>query len=186
MITIRQIERLWAAKLYRRLVRDCTAARPEASLRLEADLAGRCTAAAVAMVRLEELNRRPAPVFDLLRRAVVAGQSADGGWGDAASTAMCLRALSVAGDAAAAVERGIGYLHNLQRDDGLWHADPYLTALALLHLTADSRLRERCDDLHLHAAADWLDFHPAKLDAEARRLWSRTSVRCRGGIAIPS
>ncbi len=187
MITIRQIERLWEAKRFRRLMRDCTAARPEASLRLETDLANRPAAAAMAVVRLAELNCRTAPIFDHLAASVRAGQEADGGWGDAPTTALCLRALTVAGDPGGAAGRGVTFLRNLQRDDGLWPAgpvrrmsgDPYLTAFTLLHLTADARLRDACGDVRLDAAANWLDFNPGRLDAETRRLWGRVGVRCR-------
>lgn len=187
MITIRQIERLWKDKKFKRLMRDCTAARPEASLRLETDLANRLAAAAMAVVRLDELNRQTAPVFDLLLAAVLSGQEADGGWGDAPTTALCLRALAIAGGPVEAIGRGIEFVHNLQREEGLWPAgplkwvpgDPYLTAFALLHLTADARLRGFVDRLNLDAAADWLDFNPGRLDAETGRLWGRVGSRCR-------
>ena len=187
MITIRQIERLWKDKKFKRLMRDCTVARPEASLRLETDLANRLAAAAMAVVRLDELNRQTAPVFDLLLAAVLSGQEADGGWGNAPTSALCLRALATAGGPVEAIARGIDFLSNLQREEGLWPAgplkrmpgDPYLTAFTLLHLTAEARLRGIADCLDLDAAADWLDFNPGRLDTETRRLWGRVGSRCR-------
>ena len=57
MITVRQMERLWGGKAYEKLFRELLAARPEASLRLEVELGRSIPAAALAIIRLDELSQ---------------------------------------------------------------------------------------------------------------------------------
>src|SRR3954462_8456496 len=93
MQTVRQIQRLWDAKQYPRLARELMAARPEASLRAEAELANRIAVAAMGILRLDELNQAHAKLCRQLPHNVMLGQDADGGWGDAMTTSLCVRAL---------------------------------------------------------------------------------------------
>src|SRR5215216_947988 len=93
MQTVRQIERFFSAKQYTRLARDLLLARPESSARLLAELAQPAPAAALALIRLDELHQAHHPLSQRLLRTILSSQEADGGWGDPVSTAVCLRAL---------------------------------------------------------------------------------------------
>lgn len=62
MQTIKHIERLWTARKYELLFRELIATRPEASFRLEIELATCTPAAAMAMIRLDELNQSHQPL----------------------------------------------------------------------------------------------------------------------------
>src|SRR6187455_501426 len=117
MQTVRQIQRLWDAKQYPRLARELMAARPEASLRAEAELARSVPVAAMAIIRLDELNQPQVKLSRQLLNCVLLGQEADGGWGDAMTTALCLRALRCSNGHGAAIERGLMYLANLQKSE---------------------------------------------------------------------
>ncbi|MDB5299941.1 MAG: hypothetical protein JWO87_1604, partial [Phycisphaerales bacterium] len=104
MVTVRQIERFWNARSYKRLAQDLVAARPEGSFALEG-LDRPAVAASLAMIRLEELNQAHLPFYTTLLRAVLAAQDADGGWGEPAATALCLRALLCSRGDGPAIER---------------------------------------------------------------------------------
>src|SRR5688500_7894552 len=124
MITIRQIERAWTARTYEKLFRELVAQRPEAAFKFDHEQGRAIPTAAMAVIRLDELSQSHVPLAGKLLRAVLAGQDADGGWGDAMTTALCLRALLCSGGDGAAVERGLGYLANLQKAEGAWPAVP--------------------------------------------------------------
>ena len=189
MTTVRQIERRYRARQYTRLLKDLTAARPEASGRFGTEVGGAVAASAMAMVRLDELGQARTDLYATLARDVAFTRESDGGWGDPATTALCLRALHATGRHAEEVFHGLKYLANLQRDDGTWPAGPlkrlpadgWTTAFVLLHLHADGQLRAAADlaGVDLAKPAEWLDAHPKRLDDDARRLWSRVSARCR-------
>ena len=94
MVTVRQIEKLWKDESYGRLLRGLLAQRPEGSIRLEAELPiTPVTAAAMAMIRLDELSQSHVAFYQKLLHRVLAKQEADGGWADPMTTALCLRAL---------------------------------------------------------------------------------------------
>ena len=124
MITVRQIERLWNANTYPKLLRELLSARPEASLRLEADLQRSTPIAALAMIRLDELSQSYVPLFDRLLRTLLNDQQSDGGWGDPLTTALCLRTLMCDNGQGVAIDRGLTYLANLQKTEGIWPATP--------------------------------------------------------------
>src|SRR5687768_3742472 len=94
MFTIRQIERLWNSKQYRRLAVELLQGRPEASYRLEAEFGRSIPAAALALVRMDELAQSHHPLYRTLLNVLIVGQEADGGWGDVMTTALCVRALT--------------------------------------------------------------------------------------------
>src|ERR1700683_146314 len=119
MMTIRQIERLWNAKAHKRLSDELLSARQEASFALD-DVDRPCFVAALAMVRMDELNQSHHALYSHLVRAVLSAQDRDGGWCDPATTALCVRALSLGRGDGQAIERGLGYLASLQKDDGIW------------------------------------------------------------------
>src|SRR4051794_15294842 len=115
MTTIRQIERLWVARRYERLLGELVAHRPEASFRLGRETGMSLPAAAMGVVRLDELDQSHVPLYSRLVRAVIAAQETDGGWGDPVLTALCLRALLCGRGHGAAVDGAARYLANLQK-----------------------------------------------------------------------
>lgn len=184
MITIRQIERSWTAKDYARLFRELVAARAESLFRVETETARAPLAAAMAMVRLEELNQAHVPFYATLLRAVLAGQEADGGWGEPVATALCLRALSGGRGNGITVERGMNYLANLQKDEGIWSnlplrrmpADPHVSAFLLYQLGDNPLFRET---VRFRDAVAWFEDHAPSLDEETAEIWDRARHRCR-------
>jgi len=189
MTTLRQIERLWAARRYEPLFRQLLAARPEASFRLEIELARAVPAAALALIRLDELCQSHQPLAAELLRTLLSAQENDGGWGDPMTTALCLRALLTGRGSGAAVDRGLFYLANLQKSEGIWPnvpirrlpADPYVSAFILHQLGDQPRFRETVRFLD---ALNWFDQHESTLDPESRRLWDRAASRCRLGYTL--
>src|SRR5438067_3818408 len=114
MQTVRQIERLWNARQYEKLFRQLVANRPEASFGLELETPGSASAAAMGIIRLDELNQAHVPLYNAFIRALVACQDKDGGWVDAMTTTLCLRALMLGRNTGGqAIQRGLIYLAGL-------------------------------------------------------------------------
>jgi hypothetical protein len=184
MQTTRQLDRFWNARQYDRLARELLTARVESSPRLVAELAHPVPAAAMALIRLDELNQGFHPLNEKLIRTIIAAQEADGGWGDLIVSALCLRALMCNRGQGVAIDRGIAYLANLQKAEGAWPAypirrtteDAYVSAFILFHLADQPAFRAvvRLDD-----AINWLAQNEPTFDEESRRLWHRASLRCR-------
>jgi hypothetical protein len=185
MQTTRQIERHWTARQYDRLAREILAARPENSPRLLAEVSRAVPAAALALIRLDELNQANHPLCGKLIRTIIAAQEGDGGWGDPLVSALCLRALMCNRGLGPVVDRGIAYLANLQKDEGAWPAGPirrmtedaYVTAFILFHLADQDAFRAavRLDD-----AIAWLTHHESAVhDDDTRRLTHRATLRAR-------
>lgn len=183
MMTVRQIERHWESKAFERLFAELIAARPEASLRLGIDVARPVPAAALAVVRLDELTQSHAKLYPKLLKSILAAQEADGGWGDLVTTALALRALLCGQGHGHAIDRGMKYLAHLQKSDGIWPnvpirrmpADPYLSAL-ILYLLADQKSFRH--SVRLSDAVAWFASHQPWLDEETQDLWRRASKRC--------
>src|SRR4051812_10267299 len=183
MTTIKRIERLWTGRKYDQLFRDLIAARPEASIRLEVECSHAVPAAAIAMIRLDELGQAHVPLFAKLLRTLLATQDVDGGWADPMATALALRALLNGRAAGAAIERGLHYLAQMQKPEGIWPkvpfrrmpADPYVSAFVLFELGDNDRFR---GSVRFLDAVNWFESHEATLDPESRRLWDRASLRC--------
>jgi hypothetical protein len=184
MITVRQIERAWSARTYEKLFRELVAARPEAAFRFEMEQGRAVPAAAMAVIRLDELSQSYVSVCGKLLRAIIAAQESDGGWGDAMTTALCVRALLCSAGDGVALDRGLTYLANLQKPEGIWPAvplrrmpaDAYGSAFILYQLGDTARFRE---SVRFDEAVDWFERNEATLDADARRLWERARHRCR-------
>lgn len=183
MTTVRQIERYWNSKDYERLFRELIAHRPEATLRLETEMRAPL-AAALAVVRLDELTQSHVPLYARLVRAILLGQESDGGWGDPATTALCLRALLCGQGDGIAIDRGMKYLANLQKDEGIWPglplrrmpADPHVSAFILSQVGEHRAFRAAT---RVEQAVAWFDRHADELDEETLALWSRATLRCR-------
>jgi hypothetical protein len=182
MLTVRHLEREWNSGAFARLMRELLAARGEASPAIMSELARPVPAAAMVMIRLEELGQAHVPLFSKLLKTVLTAQNADGGWKDPLTTALVLRALRLTGGAGPTIDKGFAYLAQLQKDDGLWPAepirrmagDPFVTAWILFHLGKDAIFRRaiRIDDAL--AAMELLE---PSLSADAKRLWARVNRR---------
>src|SRR5438105_3178007 len=115
MQTVKQMERLWNARQYNKLFQELLCHRPERLLRLDIDNPGSTVAAAMGIIRLDELNQAHVSLATTLLRAVIASQDNDGGWGDATLTTLCLRALMLGKNTGGeAIARGLSYLAGLQ------------------------------------------------------------------------
>src|SRR4051812_47591535 len=107
MITWKQIERQWQAGDYSKLLGELTTGRPEASPRMQLSLGRALPAAAMAVIRMDELSQSYLPICAKMMRTVLSSQDSDGGWGDPMTTALCLRALLVGNGHGVAIERGM-------------------------------------------------------------------------------
>jgi hypothetical protein len=123
MLTIRQMERFWEAGDFGRLAGALLAGRGE-SVRTLLDCSQRVPAGAWAVIRIDEFGQSFHPMSQRLIRVLLGAQDADGGWGDAATTALVLRALSTSDGTGLAVQRGLGFLAMLQKESGLWPRIP--------------------------------------------------------------
>ncbi|CAN5485629.1 hypothetical protein BH10PLA1_BH10PLA1_07390 [soil metagenome] len=182
MLTVRHLEREWNTRAYGRLMRELLTARGESSPKLITDLARPAASAAMIMVRLDELGQLHAPLFTTLLRTVLAAQDAGGGWSDPLVTALAVRALRLSNGNGVAVDRGLKYLADLQKENGLWPAepirrlegDPFVTAWVLFHLGGDASFRRVVQFDDALAAMELMeDAHTP----EARRLWARVNRR---------
>lgn len=151
MLTIRQIERLWNAGDYTRLSKELLQGRTESSPTTLADGAHRVPCAAYALIRIDEFAQSAHPLCQGLIRALLATQDRDGGWGDCATTALVLRALSLSRGTGLAIDKGFTFLANMQKDNGLFPRIPIrrtdgdlaTTALVLHHTAKLPLARER-------------------------------------------
>lgn len=184
MMTLRQIERYWQAKAYDRLIREILAGRPEASVRLETELTGSAPAAALALIRLDELGQAHAFLCTQMVRSLLTQQQADGGWGDVMVTALCVRALACAQGSGLSIQRGIAYLANLQKPDGFWPripirrtpADPYVSAMVLFQLGDNAEFRQA---VRFADALKCFEPNEPISDPQTQRLWQRAAFKCR-------
>ncbi len=182
MLTVRHLEREWNAGSYRKLMAELLSARGEATPRLMQELAKPSAVAAMVMVRLDELGQSHAPLFSKLLWTVLAAQESDGGWSDPAVSALALRALSLTNGQGPAVERGLAYLAALQKDNGLWPAEPirrlpgdaFVTAWILFHLGNNPSFRRLVQYDDALAAMELMETGHSP---ETKRLWSRVNRR---------
>jgi len=182
MLTVRHLEREWNSGSYRKLMSELLSARGEATPRLQAELAKPAMVAAMVMVRLDELGQAHVPLFSKLLRTVLIAQQADGGWGDPAITALALRALCLTHGQGPAVDRGMQYLADLQKDNGLWPTEPirrltgdaFVTAWILFQLGNNPSFRRlvRYDD-----ALAAMELMEPEHSPETKRLWARVNRR---------
>lgn len=184
MITVRQIERLWQTGEYERVARSCLEMRPENSLRLVGECAKALPAAALAIIRLDELSQAYVPFCGRLVQTILASQEPDGGWRDPFTTALCLRALMCGHGDGGAIDRGMQYLADLQKTDGSWPkapirrlaSDAFTSAFILFQLGDDFRFRQA---VRLGDALHWFAANESTLDGETARLWRILSTRQR-------
>ena len=182
MFTIRQIERLWNAKAFRRLAVELLIGRPEASCRLETEFARSVPAAALGLIRMDELAQSHHPLYRKLLNVLILAHEADGGWGDVMTTALCVRALACGDGHGVAIERGLAYLAQLQKSEGIWPkvpfrrmpGDAFVSAFVLFELGDQEAFRRTS---RVADAIDWFTGNLATLDADTRRLWDRAAAK---------
>lgn len=188
MQTARQIERFWNGRQFDRLARELLAARLEASDRLASELSRNVPAAALALIRLDELNQSRHPLTQKLIHCILAAQESDGGWGEPLVTALCLRALLCSRGQGVSIERGMTYLADMQKAEGAWPLvpirrtteDAFVSAFILFQLAGDPSFRAA---VRFDAAVEWFMQNEPKLDEDTRKLWQRVSLRCRLGTS---
>jgi len=182
MTTVRQIERFWNAADNGALIAHLCADRPEFAP-IATDRA-KVIAAALAVIRIDEFGQSFHPLAARLIRSIVAGQEADGGWGDVLPTVLALRALACSRGDGLAIENGMHWLAELQKDDGAWPAGPprrlpadaATTVFVLMHLGQHARLRAAA---RVGQAMKWLEANEEQLDPAGKRLAQRALLRCR-------
>jgi hypothetical protein len=182
MLTTRYIEKLWDGRQYQRILEELIAPRVESPAVEELRQSPTASAAALALIRLDELHQVHASLCPRLIRSLVALQEADGGWGDVAVTALCVRALSLQNGRGVAIERGVAYLAALQQPGGIWPkipirrmpADALVSAFVLLQLGDHGEFRDGVD---FDAAFGWFESHRWTLDPAAQALWDHARLR---------
>jgi hypothetical protein len=183
MMTIKNLERQWNAKRYPKLLAELLEARPEAGFEFEPHASQAARVAALLLIRLDELDQSHVSLAGKLVRTLVAMQEADGGWGDPAVTAICLRALFCNRGAGVAIDRGLAYLANLQQPGGIWPAAPFrrmpadapTSAFILAQLGHQPRFQMA---VRLHDADAWFAHHRSSIGPDAVRAWNRARARC--------
>ena len=183
MTTVRQIQRLWSAKAFDKLLQHLLLPRAEASPRLMAELKGPVAAAAMVVIRLDEMTQTFAPLYAEAVRTLIATQMPSGGWGDPMLTALCLRALMCGRGHGTAIDRGLAYLAELQKDEGIWPnppvrrlpADPFASAFVLMQLGDAEIFRSA---VRLSEAVEWFECNALACDEPTRRLWAHAARRC--------
>jgi hypothetical protein len=137
----------------------------------------------MAIIRLDELAQSHVLLYSKLLKIVLTAQESDGGWGDPLTTAIALRALFTSRGQGLAIQRGLAYLAQMQKPDGIWPAeplrrlpaDPLVSAYILLQLGSDPRFRMA---VRFTDAMDWFEENEPTLDSQARRLWDHAVIRC--------
>jgi len=191
MLTVRYIEKLWDARKYSRLLEELIAPRVEAAAAGELADTPAASAAALALVRLDELHQAQASLCPRLIRTLVALQETDGGWGDVATTALCLRALCLQNGQGQAIERGLAYLATLQQPAGIWPKipirrmpeDALVSAFVLAQLADNERFR---DAIRFDAALAWFESHRWSLDQGAQSIWDHARLRIPAVATTPA
>jgi len=178
------MERLWNARSFEKLLRDMLANRVDAMFALEAEMNIAPAAVAAAIVRMDELGQAHLPLASTFIKFLITVQQEDGGWGDVATTALCIKALMTGGGQGSSVDRGLAFLKNLQKSDGLWpripirraDGDPAATAFVLQQLGNDERFHTTVD---VAMATRWHEVNRTTLEPITQRAWERAMMRCR-------
>lgn len=189
-MTVRQIERQWESRKYEKLSGELLTGRPESGLHAGVDFRVPPHVAALAVIRLDELSQSHVPLYSKLVRAILSAQETDGGWGDVASTALCLRALFCGDGNGSAIDRGLKYLADLQKSEGLWPgvpirrmpADSFLSASVLFQLGDNAAFRQ---SVRLDDSLSWFAANESTLDRETRTLWNHARSRCGRRASVP-
>jgi len=191
MLTVRRIERLWNERKCLQLLEELIAPRIEAAAVAELTETPAASAAALALIRLDELHQPQAALCPRLIGSLLALQQTDGGWGDVATTALCLRALCLQNGQGPAIERGLEYLAALQQPGGIWPKipirrmpeDALVSAFVLAQLADNERFR---DSIRFDAALAWFQAHRWSLDLAAQSIWDHARLRIPVVVTTPA
>ena len=144
--------------------------------------AGSLPAAAMAVIRLDELAQSYVPFYSELVRTILNAQRPDGGWGDVMVTALCLRALMCGQGHGIAIDGGLALLAELQKPEGIWPAMPVrrmpadaFASAFMLTLLGDSEPFRQV--VRLDGAMEWFESNELALDEETRKVWARMKRR---------
>ncbi len=185
MFTPRQLDRLWNQHRYADISSLCMEMRAEGSPRLLRELEGPVAAAALGLIRLDEISQPGHPLAVHFLRRVLLSQQPDGSFGSPLVTALCLRALLICKGDGLAVHRGMEHLAALQREDGLWPqapvqrmpSDPLVTAFILHNLLPFEAFRST---VRVEEALRALQSLKLSGDPEARHLTNLLRLRHAG------
>jgi hypothetical protein len=191
MLTVRSIEKLWEARKYQHLFEDLITARVESPAAAELTQCPTASAAALALICLDEFHQSHAPLCPKLIRTLIALQESDGGWGDVATTALCLRALCLQNGQGPTIDRGMAYLANLQQPAGIWPkipirrmpADALVSAFVMLQLADNDQFRQATD---FNAAFWWFESHRWSMEPAAQTLWDHARLRVPATLTTPA
>ncbi|MFT3786099.1 MAG: hypothetical protein QM770_08035 [Tepidisphaeraceae bacterium] len=178
MTTIRQINGMMNDGQTRKLVQELTRYRADVPAAVAGDLEGSpVAAAALAAIRLLEIDQTHMPVFTQLLGRLLKTQTADGSWddGDPFVTALAARALLGWPETRPAALRAIAFLTGLQRDDGSFPrtgprrlpGDALATAFVLVQL---AEFADFAESIRLGAALFWLGQNRHSLSPDCRSL----------------
>jgi len=162
MITVRHIERLFSHHQHARLYRELIAGRPEGTAGLDEVLCRVVPIAALGMIRLDELSQSQTSMYRRLLNVLLTAQNPDGGWGDAMTTALAVRALLGNGSTGHGhcIDRGLAYLARSQREDGTWTRegldDALVSAFVLMQIGDRAAFRQA---VRLAQAVEWFQGH---------------------------
>ena len=152
MTTTRQIQALLSDGQHAKLIEGLAHYRSDLPAEAISALNGSpMAAAAVAAIRLQELNQQRDGVYRNLIARLIAAQESNGGWGDTLVTSLVARALLGEPSARSAAIRALILLAGLQKDDGSLPRDPVrrlpgdalTTAFALAHLARSQEFAQR-------------------------------------------
>jgi hypothetical protein len=152
MTTVRQIDGMWTDGQGRKLFSELSKFRPDVPEFLAGDLGILpIAAAALSMIRLQELNQTRTQLYRALLARVLVTQDADGGWGDTLATVLAARALLNDPEGRSAGLKAVILLSNFQLDDGTFPrtlarrlaGDTLATAFVLAHLARMSEVANR-------------------------------------------
>ncbi len=185
MITWKQIERQWQAGDYGKLLGELTTGRPEASPRMQLSLGRALPAAAMAVIRMDELSQNYLTIFAKMTRTVLVAQDSDGGWGDVMTTALCLRSLLVSNGHGVAVEQESDTWRTCKRTKASgrrfryagWNRMHIRRRLSCSTLGMSEMFRSNID---FDAAVAWFKQHASELDGDTHKLWQRAMLKCQG------
>jgi hypothetical protein len=191
MITVRQIQRLWDGRRFDELTAELLNLRVEDSPRLRTLLSGSLPAAALGLIRLDELNQAHNPLAQQFVRRILGSQAADGGWDDPLISALCVRALLTSRGHGLAIDRAVQALADLQKSDGAWPKEPirrlaedaYTTVFVLFAIGSHEPFRQAA---RVADALRWVSQNEPNFDPTTAKLWSHASLRtnraARGGV----
>jgi len=164
--------------------------RPEASGRLAAELSHALPAAAMVVIRLDELNQSHLPLCRRMIRTILAPKRPTGDWrrddhGHLPSR-FALRQWRRRGHHPRAQ-----YLAALQKPEGAWPRfpsagsppDAFVSAFVLFHL-----IDQRCfqSAVNIDSALNWFHQNAAQLDPETSKLWRSIQLKRIARAAAPA